>query len=103
MSNPYTISVQYNAAKCGWTVICNDDADNFIGVRYYGQMDKAINFANQQCHKIMDVGFAAALTVYDRNGDRTYSVSPEAFARAWGIDLQREVAKDFHHAVEVAA
>ena len=95
MNNPYTISVQYNAAKCGWTVICNDPDDNLVGVRYSGTMDAAITFAHDQCFKIVDFGYSSALTVFDRNGRRSYSVSPESFARAWQRDVDQQVAKDF--------
>lgn len=95
MNNPYTISVQYNAAKCGWTVICNDPDDNLVGVRYSATMDAAISFAHEQCFKIVDHGFSSALTVFDRNGRRSYSVSPESFARAWQRDVDQQVSKDF--------
>ena len=103
MSLPYTITVQFNAAKCGWTVICNDDADNLVGVRYYGQMQKAISFAHEQCYKIIDAGFSSALHVYDRNGNKSYSVSPETFARNWLNDIRQQASKDFVAAVEVIA
>lgn len=101
MNLPYTITVQYNPTKCGWTAICNDDADQLVGVRYFGQMQKAITFANSQCHKIMDVGFDVALTVFGRDGERSYSVSPESFRRAWDLDNERQVGKDFVMCVEV--
>ena len=95
MNLPYTITVQFNAAKCGWTVICNDDADNLVGVRYYGQMDKAVSFAHSQCYKILDHSFTAALHVFDRKGDRSYSVGPEQFERGYQRDIDQKVAKDF--------
>lgn len=103
MNLPYTITVQFNAAKCGWTVICNDDADNLVGVRYYGQMQKAISFAHEQCYKIIDHGFSSALHVFDRNGHRSYSVTPETFARNHARDIRQQAAKDFVAAVEVTA
>ena len=101
MNNPYTISVQYNAAKCGWTVICHDDADNFVGVRYYPTMDPAVSFAHQQCYKIMDLGNDIALTVFRRDGDRAYSVSPQQFNRAYERDVMQQIERDFRHGVVV--
>ena len=92
---PYSVTVQYNAAKCGWTVICHDPDDNLVGVRYSGTMDPAITFAHDQCFKIVDLGYSAALTVFDRNGRRSYSVSPESFGRAWQRDIDQQVSKDF--------
>lgn len=98
---PYSITVQFNAAKCGWTVICNDDADNFVGVRYYATMDPAVSFANQQCYKIMDLGNDIALTVFGRNGERAYSVSPEQFNRSYERDVVQQIERDFRHGAVV--
>lgn len=95
MQVPYSITVQYSPHKCGWTCICYDDADNYVGIRYFGQMDKAITFANRQCHQFIDADLDVALTVYDRKGDRSYSVAPDAFRRAAGIEWDRQVRKDF--------
>ena len=99
MSLPYTITVQFNAAKCGWTAICLDDSDNLVGVRYYPTMDPAISFATQQCWKIMDLGNDIALTVFRRDGERAYSVSPEQFNRAYERDVVQQIEKDFLHGI----
>ena len=95
MSRPHTITVQYNTRKRCWTVICNDPADCLVGVRFYKDMQKAISFAHEQCYRILDLNFSSELHVYDRNGSRSYSVSPETFARNWETDIHYQATRDF--------
>jgi hypothetical protein len=64
-------------------------------------MDPAVSFANEQCFKIMDLGNDTALTVFGRNGERAYSVSPEQFNRAYERDVVQQIERDFCHGVVV--
>ena len=51
--------------------------------------------------KIMDLGNDIALTVFGRNGERAYSVSPQQFNRAYERDVMQQIERDFRHGVVV--